>query len=181
MYDTGNYFKTSVYLIWRSVLLFRRNLLPPFSSQADLYHQSTASRLSTRYGPIPLQVQYGTRLCGSGSWWNELETHRRVHFWTVSSSEQRLCYPYNETMRRIQNTVNLYTDICSRCTKQWKLWQQQYLRMHSESDKVMPITTTLIPGVSWACVDATQRSLLNRPYGTTKVFQLFYIHERWWW
>jgi hypothetical protein len=102
---------------------------------------------------------------------------RGVKFWTVSSSVQRLCYPYNETMRRMQNTVNLYTDICSRCTKYWNVRQQQYLRVYTESDRIMPITTTLIPGVSCACVDATQRSVLNRPYGSTKVFQPFYIHN----
>jgi len=92
---------------------------------------------------------------------------RRVHFWIVSSSVQRLCNPYNETMRRMQNTVNLYTNI----------WKQQYQTVHTDSDRVMTVTTTLIRGVSCGCVDATQRSILNRPYGSTKVFQPFYIHK----
>ena len=56
---------------------------------------------------------------------NRKHSHR-VHFWTVSSSVQRLCYPYNETIRRMQNTVNLYTDI----------WQQLYQTVHTGSDRV---------------------------------------------
>ena len=75
----------------------------PTSPLLRVFQHATApypSKYSSGLGFAALEV--------NGTNWKHSQ---RVHFWTVSSSVQRLRNPYNETMRRMQNTVNLYTDI----------------------------------------------------------------------